>query len=65
MPKYVRTVSSCSVDKFKSHLDKHLRNIVDHPCLPAWIQQQSGCYIEDSEWDHIKNWNMDFLCKFL
>ena len=24
--------SSCSADKFKSQLDKHLRNIVDLPC---------------------------------
>ena len=32
LPKYVRIVSSCSVDKFKSQLDKHLRNIVDFPC---------------------------------
>ena len=29
LPKYVRIVSSCSVDKFKPQLDKHLRNIVD------------------------------------
>ena len=29
LPKYVRIVSSCSIDKFKSQLDKHLRNIVD------------------------------------
>ena len=27
LPKYVRIVSSCSVDEFKSQLDKHLRNI--------------------------------------
>ena len=32
LPKYVRIVSSCSVDKFKSQLDKHLRNIVDLSC---------------------------------
>ena len=32
LPKYVRIVSSCSIDKFKSQLDKHLRNIVDLPC---------------------------------
>ena len=32
LPKYVGIVSSCSVDKFKSQLDKHLRSIVDLPC---------------------------------
>ena len=32
LPKYVRIVSSCSIDEFKSQLDKHLRSIVDLPC---------------------------------
>ena len=32
LPKHIRMLSSCSVDKFKSQLDKHLRNISDLPC---------------------------------
>ena len=44
LPKYVRIVSSCSIDGFKSQLDKHLRSIVDLPCR-VWIQQQSRWWI--------------------
>ena len=47
LPKYVRIVSSCSVDKFKSQLDKHLRNIVDLPC-------QSG--FNKSRWSRLFEW---------
>ena len=36
LSKYVCIVSSCSVDKFKSQLDKHLRYIVDLPCQPGF-----------------------------
>ena len=36
LPKYERIVPPCSVDKSKSQLDKHLRNIVDLPCLPGF-----------------------------
>ena len=43
LPKYVCIVSSCSVDKFKSpQLDKHLRNIVDHPCQPGFNNSLDG-----------------------
>ena len=42
LPKYVRIVSSCSVDKFKSQLDKHLRNIVDHPCQSRFNNSLDG-----------------------
>ena len=42
MPKYVCIVSSCSVDKFKSQLDKHLRNIVEHPSLPGFNNSMDG-----------------------
>ena len=34
--KYVHIVSSCSVDKFKSQLNKHLRKLVDLPCNPRF-----------------------------
>ena len=42
LPKYVRIVSSCSVDKFKSQLDKHLRNIVDLPCQSGFNNSLDG-----------------------
>ena len=35
-------ISSCSVDKFKSQLDNHLRNISDRPCLPNVVKQKPG-----------------------
>ena len=35
LPKHIRMISSCSVDKFKSQFDKHLRNISDMPCQPG------------------------------
>ena len=31
LPKHIRMISSCSVDKLKSQLDKHLRNILIFP----------------------------------
>ena len=33
---HIHMISSCSVDKFKSQLDKLLRNISDLPCQPRW-----------------------------
>ena len=47
LPKYVRIViivSSCSIDKFKSQLDKHLtlRNIVDLPCQSRFNNSLDG-----------------------
>ena len=36
LPKHIRMISSCSVDKFKSQLDKHIRNISDLPCQPGY-----------------------------
>ena len=42
LSKYVHIVSSCSVDKFKSQLDKHLRNIVDLPCHPGYNNSLDG-----------------------
>ena len=41
-PKCVCIVSSCSVDKFKSQLDKHLRNIVDLPCQSGFNNSLDG-----------------------
>ena len=45
---------SCSVDKFKSQLDKHQRNIVDLPCQPGfnnglsrWWRLNAGHYADD------------------
>ena len=42
LPKHIRMLSSCSVDKFKSHLDKHLRNIADLPCQPGYNNSLNG-----------------------
>ena len=42
LPKYVRIVSSCSIDKFKSQLDKHMRNIVDLPCQSGFSNSLDG-----------------------
>ena len=44
LPKYVCIVSSCSVDKFKSQLDTHLRNIVDLPCQSGFNNSLDGGY---------------------
>ena len=44
LPKYVRIVSSRSVDKFKSQLEKHLKNIVDLPCQPGFNNSLDGGY---------------------
>ena len=46
-PKYVHIVSSCSVDKFKSQLDKHLRNILDLPCQPGFNNSLDGGHYAD------------------
>ena len=42
LPKYVRIVSSCSIDKFRSQLDKHLRNMVDLPCQSGFNNSLDG-----------------------
>ena len=42
LPKYVRIVSSCFVYKFKSQLDKHLRNMVDLPCQSGFNNSLDG-----------------------
>ena len=42
LPKHKRMISSCSVDKFKSQLDKHLRNISDLPCQPGYNNSLDG-----------------------
>ena len=42
LPEYVCIESSCYVDKFKSQLDKHLRNIVDLPCQPGFNNSLDG-----------------------
>ena len=42
VPKHIRMISSCSVDKFKSQLDKHLRNISDLPCQPGYNNSLDG-----------------------
>ena len=51
LPKYVCIVSSCSIDKFKSQLDKHLRNIVDLPCQSGFNNSldclNGGHYTDD------------------
>ena len=48
LPKYVRIVSSCSVDQFKSQLAKHLRNIVDLPAsLDGGDCLNGGHYADD------------------
>ena len=38
----IMIVSSCSVDKFKSQLHKHLRNIVDLPCQSGFNNSLDG-----------------------
>ena len=42
LPKYVHIVSSCSIDGFKSQLDKHLRSIVDLPCRSGFNNSLDG-----------------------
>ena len=42
LPKHIRMISSCSVDKFKSQLDKYLRNISDLPCQPGYNNSLDG-----------------------
>ena len=42
LSKYIRIVSSCSVDKFKSQRDKHLGNIVDLPCQSGFNSSLDG-----------------------
>ena len=42
--KHIRMTSSCSVYKFKSQLDKHLRNISDLPCQLGYNNSLDGGY---------------------
>ena len=42
LPKHIRMISSCSVDKLKLLLDKHLRNIADLPCQPGYNNSLYG-----------------------
>ena len=42
LPKHIRMISSCSVNKFKSQLDKLLRNISDLPCQPGYNNSLDG-----------------------
>ena len=42
LPKHIRMISSCSVDKFKSLLDKHLGNIFDLPYQPGYSNSLDG-----------------------
>ena len=57
LPKYVRIVYFCSVDKFKSQLDKHLRNIVEIPSQHGWwrlfewrlLCGRPGCQLDATE----------------
>ena len=63
LPKYVCIVSSCSVDKCKSQLDKHLRNIVDLPCQSGWwrlfewrsLCRRPGCQFDATEQLQVSN----------
>ena len=38
----IRMLSSCYIAGFKSHLDSHLRNIVDLPCRTGFINSLDG-----------------------
>ena len=42
LPKCIRMLSSCSVNRFKSELDSYLRNIVDLPCQPGFNNSLDG-----------------------
>ena len=42
LPKHICMISSCSVDKFKSQLDKQLRNISDIPCQSGYNDSLDG-----------------------
>ena len=42
LPKCIRMLSSCSVIRFKSELDCHLRNSVDLPCMPGYNNSLYG-----------------------
>ena len=44
LPKHIHMISSCYVDKFKSQLDKLLRNISDLPCQPGYNTSLDGGY---------------------
>ena len=57
-------ISSCSVDKFKSQLDKHLRNISDLPCQLGYnnsldclnggqLRGCPGCQLDATEQDQV------------
>ena len=42
LPKHVRMISSCSVDRFKSQIDNYLRNITDLHCQPGFNKSLHG-----------------------
>ena len=42
LPKHVRMLSSCSVDRFKSQLDDYLRSMADLPCQPGFSNNLDG-----------------------
>ena len=42
LPKCIRMLTSCSVNRFKSELDSYLRNIVDLPCQPGFNNSLDG-----------------------
>ena len=62
LPKYVPIVSSCSVDSFKSQLNKHLKKIVDLPCQSGWwrlfewrsLRGLPGCQLDATEQPQVK-----------
>ena len=70
LPKHIRMISSCSVDKFKSQLDKHLRNISDLPCQPGYNNSLDGgdclngshyypgCQLDATKQDQVSKYNL-------
>ena len=42
LSKHIHMISSCSVAKFKSQFNKHLRNISDLPCLSGYNNSLDG-----------------------
>ena len=78
LPKHLCMISSCSVDKFKSQLDKHLRNISDLPCQPGYNKSRwwrlskwrslrgcPGCQLDATEQDQVNQVNIQCLCLIL
>ena len=42
LPKHIRRLSSCFVDRFKSQLDDYLRSIADLLCQPGFNNSLDG-----------------------